>query len=216
MRFYTNEKWKIFRAAVIEIDEGSCVDCGRSEADGVILQVHHKRYIKNRKPWEYSFDDCETLCQGCHAREHGEVRPDHGWIYDEESDLGDLIGICELCGTSIRYVHYVSHRHWEPIEVETDCCDNLTGTEDASNARKKLSRYKRFLMSSRWTATNNLERIFFKDFSVEIIKEITGEFYIRVNGKEGKKRFINSAKEKEHAFNAIDSEEMKKYFSGKR
>lgn len=216
MSFYTNEKWKVFRANVIAIDEGRCVDCGRSDVDGVVLQVHHKRYIKNKKPWEYSFDDCETLCQGCHAREHGEIRPSYGWSYEGESDLGDLVGVCELCGTAIRYVHYVSHRHWEPMEVGTDCCDNLTGTEDASNARKKIARYKRFLMPTRWATTNTLERIFFKDFSVEIVKEGHENFYIRVNGRKGQKNFRTSAKAKEHAFDAIDSEKMKKYFSNKK
>lgn len=212
MGLYTNEKWQSFRAAVIAIDDGKCVNCGRSIADGVVLQVHHKRYVKNRKPWQYSFDDCETLCRGCHAREHGEIRPSHDWTYDGESDLGDLIGACELCGTSIRYVHYVSHRHWEPMEVGTDCCDNLIGTEDASNARKKFSRLKRFLLPSRWVVQEGIVRTFNKGFYVEIVKEAEEGFYIRVNGRKGKKSFKNLEKAKEHAFNTIDSEEMKKYF----
>lgn len=35
-----------------------------------ILQVHHKKYIKNRELWEYSNDDLVTLCENCHNKEH--------------------------------------------------------------------------------------------------------------------------------------------------
>jgi len=212
MGLYTNQKWLIFRTKILAIDNEQCVECGRSPLDGVVLQVHHKRYIKNRKPWEYSFDDCETLCKGCHAREHGEIRPAHGWNYDGESDLGELSGSCELCGTSIRYVHYISHEHWEPMEVGTDCCGNLIGTEEASDARKKFARLRRFLLPSRWVISVDSEKTVFKNFSVEVLRNGKSNFYIKVNGKKGQKKFSNCAKAKEHAFNAIDSEEMTRYF----
>lgn len=215
MNQYANELWKEFRKKVIEIDEGKCIDCGRGIADGVVLQVHHKRYVKNRKPWEYSFDDCETLCRGCHAREHGEIRPNHGWNYNGEDDLGDLIGTCELCGTSIRYVHYVAHRHWEPMEVGTDCCDNLIGTEEASEARKKFSRLKRFLLPSRWVAEGRLVRTINKGFLIEVIRELSGDFSLKINGNEGSKRFSSIEQAKGHVFSAIDSGKLKNYFISK-
>lgn len=105
------KQWTEFRRSVIELDGGKCTMCGRLE-DEVTLQVHHKRYITGRKPWEYGTKDCVTLCKGCHATEHGIIMPQHGWEYGGEEDLGDLSGICEKCGTSIRYVFIVYHEKW--------------------------------------------------------------------------------------------------------
>lgn len=49
---YADEKWAAFRERVIVLDGGECVSCGRSRSGGVVLQVHHKQYVKGRKPWE--------------------------------------------------------------------------------------------------------------------------------------------------------------------
>ncbi|MBJ6119018.1 hypothetical protein JAO76_12495 [Pontibacter sp. BT310] len=34
------------------------------------MQVHHKRYILNRLPWEYNNEDLITLCNWCHSTFH--------------------------------------------------------------------------------------------------------------------------------------------------
>ena len=46
--------------------------CDRCQSTDKQLQVHHKRYIKNRKIWEYSVDEFEVLCDGCHDIAHAE------------------------------------------------------------------------------------------------------------------------------------------------
>jgi hypothetical protein len=119
MKQYRKNDWAVFRKEIIELDGGVCKKCNRSESDGVILQVHHKEYIRGKLPWEYPYQMCETLCKGCHAEEHGRVPPKSGWEYCGSNDLGDLNGTCELCGTSIRYVFYVSHEKWPTLEVGT-------------------------------------------------------------------------------------------------
>ena len=65
---YADRQWAAFREKVVNLDGAMCVECGRTRSDGVVLQVHHRQYIRGRKPWEYDYADCETLCKGCHAR----------------------------------------------------------------------------------------------------------------------------------------------------
>lgn len=36
----------------------------------VVLQVHHRHYIMDKLPWEYSRKDVETLCSDCHKNLH--------------------------------------------------------------------------------------------------------------------------------------------------
>jgi len=58
------EEWKEFRKGVLRRDKWACKICGTK----VGLQVHHKTYrrIKRERP-----GDCHTLCEACHAHEHG-------------------------------------------------------------------------------------------------------------------------------------------------
>ena len=102
----------IFENKFFEIDGFKCTKCGREKPE-VVLQVHHKEYQSGNPPWGYSTGMCETLCKGCHAREHGEIRPNEGWDLNYQEDLGGLNGECECCGTSIRYVFFIHHKHWK-------------------------------------------------------------------------------------------------------
>ncbi|MCX7257277.1 MAG: hypothetical protein NTZ64_11205 [Polaromonas sp.] len=126
MKPYRSREWKIFRNEVIRLDGGACSNCGKTASDGAILQVHHKQYFSGRSPWDYPYNLCETLCKGCHAAEHGLIPPKFGWEHVGWDDLGELNGICECCGTSIRYIFLVQHPKWNPMEVGEICCDNLT------------------------------------------------------------------------------------------
>src|SRR5260370_34736417 len=129
MQSYDNTKWKTFRGEVIRLDGGVCVRCHRGNADGVVLQVHHKIYFPGLKPWEYDYECCETLCKGCHAEEHGKIPPRFGWEFIGGHDLEDLVGTCEFCGTAIRHVCLVQHEKWTAFDVGEVCCDNITCTQ---------------------------------------------------------------------------------------
>lgn len=211
---YLRREWKEFRAEVIEADGGQCCKCGRSESDQVILQVHHLRYSPRVKPWEYSYSDCETLCKGCHAREHGIIRPNFGWDYVGDDDLGDLSGSCEACGTEIRYLFHIQHPHWEPLVVGTICCDNLTGTTLASNHIESVNRFRarrgRFVASTRWTTTHDCSEIKQKGLSVKISHQKL-HFQISMNHKVGKKVFPTLEAAKQAAFDVIESGAAEKY-----
>ena len=200
---------------MIELDGFRCCRCGRGSADGVILQVHHALYHANRAPWEYAPRDCETLCKGCHAAEHGHIPPQTGWsLYDDE-DLGDLCGTCERCGTALRYVFHISHPHWEPMAVGTDCCDYLTDSELASNKMESIRRFRsrqsRFVISPRWRLEKGAQVIDQGGHVVRVVKRDDG-WYLQINTVRGKLRHASLAEAKSAAFEFIDSTKADQYF----
>lgn len=215
MKGYARKNWKEFREEVIELDGRVCSVCGRGEPD-VYLQVHHKRYIPNKLPWEYTYKDCVTLCKGCHAAEHGVIPPKYGWEYVGYDDLGDLIGTCELCGSSLRHQFFVFHENWGTMEVGTYCCDSLTDTEVASNLVDSKKRYedrkRRFIQSSRWKSSGNTHKIKQNKISVAILSN-GGSYRIAMNGTKGKLLFPTIEEAKEHIFEAIESGKAGKYLA---
>ena len=211
MQGYRAKNWFQFRQQVIELDDKACVRCGKSLANGAKLQVHHKRYIAGRKPWEYDFEDCETLCQGCHAAEHGKIRPSTGWTFHGMGDLGGRDGHCDCCGTSIRYVFTVHHESWGTLDVGTVCCDALTGETSAQDERRALQSYKgkkkRFIASKKWMRFANMDQLEHKRIRVQIIREHT-EYLLRLNGVRGKLRFKTIDDAKSTVFDKIESGEL--------
>jgi hypothetical protein len=60
-------RWQKKRLLKLEAAGWHCERC----CDGsTMLQVHHKRYIKGRMPWEYDDAELAVLCEPCHEAEH--------------------------------------------------------------------------------------------------------------------------------------------------
>ena len=216
-KYYQNPLWQEFRQNLIELDGNKCAICGRS-GDDVVLQIHHKKYIKGRKPWECAFEDCITICKGCHAAEHGIIMPKHGWEYIDDEDLGDLCGICDNCNSELRYAFHIYHEKWGFAVVGTTCCDNLTDTEIASNLVESKTRFEgrktRFFQSKRWKTKNGEHYI--KQNSFEIyIKEDDTNYFIRVNagGKDlsSKKKYDSMKDAKNKVFEILENGELFEY-----
>lgn len=209
------QQWKTFRAEMIERDGGHCARCSRSDADGATLHVHHKTYVKGRMPWQYNYNECELLCAGCHAAEHGKIPPPSGWDYQGEEDLGDVAGVCDYCGTAIRYAFFVHHPKWEPLTVGTDCCDNLTGTELASNHMESVNRYrsrkKRFQSSSRWQVNALGEFIRQKRMDIQIERMPNGHCLV-INQRKGRRVFETVDVAKSAVFELIENGAIERYF----
>lgn len=213
---YRSKDWKKFREEVIRLDGGACSNCNRTPANGVVLQVHHKRYVEGRKPWEYPYDACYTLCSGCHAAEHGKIPPKFGWTFAGWDDLGALDGICDLCGKALRYTFLVAHSAWQTMEVGEECCDNLTCTQEASNLaesrRRFAGRLKRFVDSSRWEVfPNGRQAITQKGFLVSI-RPAAGGYRTSVDGETGKALHGSLLDAKAAIFEAIDSGKVRDWF----
>ncbi|WP_375559971.1 HNH endonuclease [Bernardetia sp. OM2101] len=150
---YRNVKWCNFAKQVKERDNLLCTKCNRPEPN-VILQVHHKRYVNGKSPWEYELNDCVTLCKGCHAREHRIIEPNEDWTLIETHDLGDLSGICERrnCDTSIRHENIIYHANWGYLTVGSTCVEYLTDEEQklSQDIIKIYKSISRFINSSEW------------------------------------------------------------------
>ena len=97
------------------------------------------------------------------------------------------------------------------MAVGTNCCDNLTGTNEATQHRKLLNRKKRFIESSRWKYT--LRGILIKPYNylvVEVIKD-ENNYKIHMNYVKGKKAFATEIDAKEFVFDQIENGKAKKF-----
>jgi 5-methylcytosine-specific restriction endonuclease McrA len=56
-------KWQKKRLKIFERDKWTCQMC---QSKTKTLSIHHKKYIKGKKPWEYPNKFLVTLCQPCH------------------------------------------------------------------------------------------------------------------------------------------------------
>jgi hypothetical protein len=217
MSLYNTKTWKEFSKGVIELDGHKCTHCGRTDKE-TVLQVHHKKYIQGCKPWEYATQDCETVCRSCHSSIHGITMPKFGWEFFGDEDLEDLVGTCENCGSSIRYVFTIHHKDWGTLEVGTICCDNLTDSKIASNLMesniKYVGRRRRFLTSVRWTETDGIHEIKQGNFLVKVIEKET-KFYLNIHNHQSKTAYESLVDAKTKVFDVIESGELVQYFKKK-
>lgn len=58
-------RWQKKRLKVFEHANFTCENCSSKERT---LNVHHKRYIRGREPWQYDDEDLSCLCEDCHQR----------------------------------------------------------------------------------------------------------------------------------------------------
>ena len=63
---YKDPRWQKRRLEIMQRDEFMCQCCYDPENT---LNVHHKYYIHNKKPWEYPSELLITLCEKCHESE---------------------------------------------------------------------------------------------------------------------------------------------------
>lgn len=62
-----DERWNYFRMFIFNVRGRKCEVCGSTKN----LQIHHTRYLKYCKAWEYTCNDVMVLCDTCHKRAHG-------------------------------------------------------------------------------------------------------------------------------------------------
>lgn len=208
-RQYRSKDWETFRRAALQLAENRCERCGRGEHDRVVLQVHHRIYRPQLKLWEYSVSDIEVLCRGCHARHHGKVMPFADWEYAGEEDLGeDGAGSCELCGTSLRYLHTLTHARWSDLHVGCDCADLLTGSfvasEQHAELTRRVGRRRRFVSSPRWRLTSTGERRITQEGRVLSVAADGERFLIAIEGVVGKHTYGSVTEAQAALFDAFE------------
>lgn len=217
----TNHKrlWEQLREQTIQADGHACARCRKSASDEAVLQVHHKLYIPGRAYWDHPLDMLETLCKGCHAKEHGIISPDSGWTLAWEEDLGGRVGTCDYCGTTLRYIFRIEHPAWPAQEVGQDCCDLLTQTEDASECMKEFrlrnDRRKRFVSWEGWSTDDNGALINQLDwYRVQVAKYDEG-WRVFLNGKRARSIHPTSDSAKGAAFDFIESGKARDWFKAR-
>ena len=155
---YKQTRWKRFSQTIIKENDYCCSRCGRKEAEGTTLQVHHKYYEQSKSPWEYAPKAFEVLCKACHAKEHGHIMPTDGWEYIDCEDMGEPCVDCEYPNCTydgqLRYVHTVYHPKWGYLNVGCEHANKLTATLQASekerDAKQKTKDFDKFLQADKW------------------------------------------------------------------
>jgi len=60
-------RWQKRRLEVLACADFRCSRCHHGDKN---LQVHHRRYVRGRMPWEYSDVELVVLCDDCHELQH--------------------------------------------------------------------------------------------------------------------------------------------------
>ncbi len=64
---YKDPRWQEKRLSIMQSDGFRCRRCHSKDKE---LHVHHLKYKKNSKPWEYPNSNLVTLCESCHEEFH--------------------------------------------------------------------------------------------------------------------------------------------------
>lgn len=100
---YKHPQWQKKRLEALQAAEYQCERCFDDESQ---LHVHHKRYVKGRKIWEYQISELSVLCESCHEEAHKEKDEFNDLLAALPPDgLSDVIGIAagysvHVCGPS--------------------------------------------------------------------------------------------------------------------
>jgi 5-methylcytosine-specific restriction endonuclease McrA len=71
-------RWQRKRLEILSQSNFTCEECGAGEKT---LNVHHIKYRKGAKPWEYSDFELKSLCEECHH-----------WWHEFKAVLEPLLG----------------------------------------------------------------------------------------------------------------------------
>lgn len=103
---YKSPQWQRRRLEAFEKFEWTCQRCLETNSQ---LHLHHKRYVRGRKLWEYADDELLVLCNACHEREHALLEALHELMRDGVLRLVDVValvagyreGCCRAGGDSV-------------------------------------------------------------------------------------------------------------------
>jgi len=84
---YKNPMWQKKRLEAMEEAGFECQNCGSKEKQ---LHVHHHRYVKGRKVWEYENPELSVLCDACHETLHEQKELLQKILFGE-TDIEDVL-----------------------------------------------------------------------------------------------------------------------------
>lgn len=98
-------RWQKVRLKKLEAAEWVCQRCW---CDDTMLSVHHKRYVKGRKPWEYQDHELVVLCQPCHESEHA--------LKDLQSELISRLDVDGPASVDDFFSVAAGYIHWQSVD----------------------------------------------------------------------------------------------------
>jgi len=202
---YRRQEWFRFRETCIQSAERKCERCGISQVEAS-LQVHHPHYQNGLMPWEYDVKFCEVLCKGCHAKEHGKIKPLDGWtLMHSDWDDGEPTGPthCEHCDTPMEWHNDLWHPDWGVITVGYDCAEKL-GNPDVHKIKRNRDRMNTFVFSPRWRRTSKGWKYRHGGRDVFAL-ENDGAWKLNISGTWGRIRYGNLYEAKVRAFQFISA-----------
>jgi hypothetical protein len=81
-----DRRWQQKRLEVLDSAGWECQNCGSTD-NAVQLHVHHKKYRRGAKPWEYELVELQALCEPCHEKATEAIRK-----LDEAVDAIKVLG----------------------------------------------------------------------------------------------------------------------------
>lgn len=108
--------WQRRRLEIMQRDNFCCSSCSDKE---ITLNVHHRRYVKGRMPWEYTDAELVTLCRPCHEayHENNDALKDVIWQLpiDGPSNLHDAMGLLAGWANGEQLTDFSAHMQIEPF-----------------------------------------------------------------------------------------------------
>lgn len=92
-------EWKAFREQVLEERGRECEKCGSKNH----LEIHHTKYYRAHRPWEYDINDVMVLCSECHQLLHRRLGIT---IFQEGGKKIDELELCSHCKGDCRFPEY--------------------------------------------------------------------------------------------------------------
>lgn len=98
--------------------------------------------------------------------------PKTGWFCTGVTDLGEPVGVCQMCGHQIiRYVHHMCHPNYHSLDVGCICAGKMEGNIDRAKKREqdfksKQARKENFMTRPWKTSKNSNSYIKVKDHLV--------------------------------------------------
>ncbi len=129
---YKHPKWQRRRLEILHRDKFACQKCGDEETT---LHIHHIKYYRNRKVWDYKDFDLDTLCEHCHL-EIEKIKP----LKAEYKKIKIFKSIGWTDGSRIMFV---SHNGNLGVEIYNENDDQIIGytMQDDLPDMYKLIRY---------------------------------------------------------------------------
>ena len=76
-KFYKWKEWKVVRAYCLKRDHNECQICKRNGKQSRATTVHHVKHVIDNPLKALDSNNCESICNRCHNKEHPEKLGQH-------------------------------------------------------------------------------------------------------------------------------------------